>query len=150
MWHLVFHRKMSGAERTLHLDYSVEIQLPQFSFCRLFASICVRFALLRTQGAETKTRMRAIDPTWVFERQTKSHNKNQSKYNFSIHNSIFVDFDKKYTHAIWIENWKKNMNIVELRSRLAGYLKFVRRERRCQKAATYGFEIVCVAFFASY
>ena len=65
-----------------------------------------------------------------FERQTKSHNKNQSKYNFSIHNSIFVDFEESaqahthmgvFSYVTKIE--KKNMNIVELRSRLARYWK---------------------------
>lgn len=48
---LVFHRKMRDSPSwCCLLGYSVEIQLPQFSFCRLFASIrFVRFASTRVE-----------------------------------------------------------------------------------------------------
>lgn len=60
--------------------------------------ICVRlYAVLRSNEFNTKERMSEC----VFgECQTKSHNKNQSKYNFSIHNSIFVDLKCSHTQRV--------------------------------------------------
>ena len=126
----------------LHFDavyfgYSVEIQLPQFSFCRLFATIHVPFVSNEFDERfenDTNTESLSLAPCVCVE---VSVLKGKQKVTIKINQNTIFLFITQFSlilkraqrhkrmgvlsYVTKIE--KKNMNIVELRSRLARYWK---------------------------